>query len=396
MIYYLQPFGKQFRRITPMKKITGNMVSSNEYFFGELTIENNIITRVRKISAPETDADITLPGFIDTHLHGLGEYSAESPEGIRGMAAFAPVCGTTAIVPTFASEPEKFYTEMLAAVRDMVRTPPPGARIPGCHMEGPFLSHRFKGGMVEEKLRLPSVELMEKFLDIAQGTLKIVTIAPELPGAKEVIELLCRNRVVVSAGHTDCPPELVPETISWGISRVCHLFDAWDSPETKGGVRQAAVTDLALTDDNVMKELIVDGLHVPPELIRLARRAAGAEKIIAVSDAMQGAGLKSGRFHDCGEWFIIRDGDVARRERDNAIVGSSLSMNRAFYNMITRFGFTIPEASVSLSGNPARSVGLGEVTGSIAPGFEADLTCLAPDMLTVKRCFVRGEELYRS
>ena len=134
MIYYLHPFGKQFRRITPMKKITGNMVSSNEYFFGELTIENNIITRVRKISAPETDADITLPGFIDTHLHGLGEYSAESPEGIRGMAAFAPVCGTTAIVPTFASEPEKFYTEMLAAVRDMVRTPPPGARIPGCHM----------------------------------------------------------------------------------------------------------------------------------------------------------------------------------------------------------------------------------------------------------------------
>jgi N-acetylglucosamine-6-phosphate deacetylase len=250
--------------------------------------------------------------------------------------------------------------------------------------------------MVEKMLRLPSLEVMQKLLDIAQGTLKLVTVAPELPGAKELIRLLCRNQVTVSAGHTDCPPELFPEAVSWGVSRVCHLFDAWDLPEARGGVRQPAVTDLALIDDRVMKEIIVDGLHVPPELVRLARRAAGAEHIIAISDAMQGAGLKSGRFHDCGEWYIIRDGDVARRERDNAIVGSSLSMNHAFHNMVTRFGFTVPEASLALSGNPARSIGMGGTTGTIAPGFEADLTILAPDMLTVRNCFVGGKELYQS
>ena len=148
------------------------------------------------------------------------------------------------------------------------------------------------------------------------------------------------------------------------------------------------MTDLALCDDRVMKEVIMDGMHVPPALVALARRAAGASHIVAITDAMQGAGLEYGRFQDVGEWYVVRAGEMARRERDNAIIGSSLTMNRAFHNMVTRFGFTPVEASRAASANPAAVAGLSGRTGMLKPGLLADITVLAPDLISVKDCMV--------
>lgn len=377
-------------------KLTGNIVSGNEFFFGEIAWENGKITSITSKDVPVADADLILPGFIDIHLHGLGNYSTMTPEDVCGMAEFAPACGITGLLPAFASAPEDFLLKMLAAVREICACPPQGAVIAGSHLEGPFLSHTFKGGMIPEMLRLPDINEVNRWLEAAQGTLKLVTIAPELPGAKEVIRLLASQNITVSAGHSACPPELFPQCVEWGVSQVCHLFDAYDIPENPGGVRSPALTDLALIDDRVMKELIVDGLHVPPELVILTRRAAGAEHITAISDAMQGAGLKEGRFEEMGVWYTIKDGDVARRESDNAIVGSSLGLNRGFYNMTRRFGFSEVEAVTSLSKNPARICGIGDHTGTLLPGFDADIAQLAPDHLTVRQCFVRGVCKYQS
>jgi N-acetylglucosamine-6-phosphate deacetylase len=147
---------------------------------------------------------------------------------------------------------------------------------------------------------------------------------------------------------------------------------------------------LAIIDDRVTKELIVDGMHVPPELVQLVRRASGANHIVAITDAMQGAGMKEGHFSDFGVPYTIRDGELARRDSDGAILGSSLSLNLAFRNLTQRFGFTPSEATKLLSANQARILGFAEKTGRLAVGLWADIAVLANDSKTVKACYVKG------
>lgn len=369
-------------------QFTGNIVTPETAFHGVLSTDGEIISAIEPRGEVRPEADWIVAGFIDIHLHGLGEFTAETPDGVAGMAAVAPEFGTTAILPTLSCNTEDFILSQLRAIRDLSRSAGPGARIAGAHAEGPWLDPTHCGGMVPGLIRAATITEAEKFLAAADGTLKLLTLAPEREGALEVTKFLRRAGVRVSAGHSGLRPEQYEAAIAAGVRQFCHLFDTYDLPEDHSGVRQPALTDLALCDDRVMKEIIMDGLHVPPELVRLARRAAGASGIVAITDAMQGAGLASGRFQDTGEWYTIRAGELARRERDNMIVGSSLTMNRAFHNMVRRFGFSPTEASLAASANPAAVLGLADRTGMLKPGYAADITVLGPDLLTVKGCRV--------
>ena len=368
--------------------LIGNIVTPDDMFWGRLHTDGLSISGIEARADVKPDEDWIVAGFIDVHLHGLGAYDAFSPEGVAGMASVAPGFGVTALLPTLACAPESEMLRMVEVIRDIARAPHDGARIPGCHLEGPWLDPAHGGGMSPRMIRMPSIAEAERFLTAAEGTLKLITIAPERPGAPEVIRLLQRAGVRVSAGHTGLKPEDYENAVAAGVRQFCHLYDVYDLPESREGVRQPALTDLVLCDDRVMKEIIMDGMHVPPALISLARRAAGAEHIVAITDAMQGAGLEYGRFLDVDEWYVVRAGELARREKDNAIVGSSLTMNRAFHNMVTKFGFTPVEASRAASANPAEVAGLGGKTGMLKPGMLADITVLAPDMLTVKDCMI--------
>ncbi len=367
-------------------KYTGNIITPDGVFFGELLTDTRFITAINEFSAVREDADWICAGFIDIHTHGLENYTADSTDGTPGMAECAVKYGVTAFCPTLSCNSEKILLEQLFSIKESIAQQKSGAKIAGIHMEGPWLNPLHCGGMAPEMIRGASVAEAEKYLAAADGTLKIMTIAPEMPGADEVIKLLTGCGVRVSAGHTGLLPENYESAIAAGIRQFCHLFDTYALPEDHGGVRQAALTDLALCDDRTAKEIIMDGCHVPPELVILARRAAGAENIIAITDSLQGAGLEYGRFYDPSGWYIIKAGDVARREADNVIVGSSLTMNRAFYNMVSRFGFTPQEASLAASANPAAALGLSGITGSLQTGLLADITVLAPNMLTVKSC----------
>lgn len=376
-------------------KLKGNLVTSERTGYGEIEWRGDRIVGVSPSAEIRPGEPWILPGFIDLHLHGLGPFSTEDGSaGLCGMASYAAEKGTTRLAPTWASAPHAETVEWLRCVRSLMNDPPEGARIAGAHLEGPWLSLRFGGGMNASMLRNPDPDEAKEYLDAAGGALRLVTLAPELPGALETVALLKKNGVAVSLGHSDCPPGLYDAAVGAGISEVCHLFDAYDGPQIVHGVRQPALTDLALIDDRVMKEVIMDGLHVPPELVKLTLRAAGAGHIIAITDAMQGAGLPEGRFLDSGRPYVIREGELARLESDGSIVGSSLTMNRAFYNMTVRFGFTPSEAAACLSGNPARQLGLGEVTGALRPGMAADLAVLAPDRLTVLATWLEGRRIY--
>ena len=376
-------------------RLKGNVVTPDRACYGEIEWEDARISRIDLSDAIQENEPWILPGFIDLHLHGIGRHSVEGGmEALCGMAEFAPSKGITWMVPTYPSAPREETVNWLRNVHELVLNPPEGSLIAGSHLEGPWLSERFGGGMKREMLRPPDLAEAQEYLEAAQGTLRVATLAPELPGAMEVIALLKASGVSVSLGHSACSPEFWESAVDAGISQICHLFDAYDLPETVDGVRRPALTDLALIDDRVMKEIIMDGLHVPPELVILSRRAAGADHIIAITDSLQGAGLPEGRFLDCGRPYRIREGEVAKLEADGSIVGSSLTMNRAFFNMTTRFGFTPVEAAKCLSANPAGQIGLADVTGKLQPGLAADIVVLAPDRISVLNTYLNGRRIF--
>lgn len=376
-----------------MTELKGNIVTTDDVFYGKIAWQGTRITEIEKISAPIDDERLILAGFIDIHLHGLGPHTAENIEGCIGMADYAPSIGATMICPTLSCAPSDYLVDMMAKISNIAGGKCPGAIIAGTHMEGPWLNPVFRGGMNRKYLRAPTMAEAQAFINAANGTLRLLAIAPEMPGAYDVIRYLVANGVTVSAGHTGCPPDWLDEAVEAGVSELTHIFDAYPCPVAEEGIRRPALTDMAIINDNIYKEIIMDGLHVPPPLIKLVHRASGADHIIGITDAMQGAGMKEGHFVDLGVPYTVREGDFARTDSNGSILGSSLSMNQAFHNMTTRFGFTMPEATRCLSANPAKSIKCDKETGRLTVGLLADITVLEPDLKTVCACYVRGNKL---
>ncbi|MDD3953979.1 MAG: amidohydrolase family protein, partial [Lentisphaeria bacterium] len=182
-----------------------------------------------------------------------------------------------------------------------------------------------------------------------------------------------------------------------GAGQVCHLFDTFEGRQVQGGVSQPCLTDAILLDDRVFVEIIADGHHVPPLLIELARRCAGAARIIAITDCMQGTGLPDGVYREGdGREFRLTNGEVCRlTDGSRGIVGSCLTMDAAFRNLTGKFGFSISEASRMLSGNPARALKLQDRSGELRAGLQADITILEPETQQVESCLVSGKRVFQ-
>ncbi len=373
----------------------GNVVAPDGYFYGSVTFDEKGILEITQEDAPHDRTDFVLAGFIEMHLHGTGPYTTETADGVAGMARYAVTKGTTRFCPTTCCAHDEFYLKLLPDIARLRASNPPGAVIDSVYMEGPWVSQQFRGGMHEDLIHPLTVASVDRLLDCAPGLIKVMAIAPEEPGAMEIVRHLASRGIVVSLAHSACPPDLFPQAVAAGVRQMTHLFDAYDLPTDVKGVRQAAITDLGLIDDRVMKEVIMDGRHVPPPLVRLAIRAAGYGHILAITDALQGAGMSHVRFQDMGTWYHIEEeGDLALVEADGSIVGSSLTMNMAFFNLVTKFGCTPCEASQMLSANQARVLGLAGQTGELRAGLRADITLMSADCRTVKACHVGGREAF--
>jgi len=366
---------------------------------GTVQVENGLITNIFERPLPNAKGNADnwiLPGFIDVHMHGLGKGEPSTRDGLIKMAAFAPSTGMTRMCPTLGAVKLPSMLEYLENIHYLVHNPTSGALIAGAHLEGPYMNPERTGGMDINLLRKPDVKEVTKLLQVANGTLKIMTLSPEVTGMDAVIKLCKDSGCVVSAGHTICPAKDFKQKVELGVSHVCHLFDTFDGREVLNGVSQSCLADMALIDDRVSCEIIMDGMHVPAPLVKLARRAAGADRIIAITDSMQGAGLPDGEYlMSDGRAYILTNGKVCRMKSNNAIVGSSLTMNQAFKNMTEKFAFSASEASKALASNPARLLGLEKETGKLKAGLAADIAVLAADG-TVKKCFVQGKNCYES
>jgi N-acetylglucosamine-6-phosphate deacetylase len=321
---------------------------------------------------------IAVPGFVDLHVHGFAgvDFASADAAGYRRAGEALLATGVTAFQPSFVTAPEDELTASLREVPDGNA----GARVIGCHLEGPFISPARLGMHPGAARRDPDRALLERLL--AAGPVAHVTLAPELDGALELLDLLVARGITVACGHTDATAAEAHAAFDRGATHVTHLFNAM----RPFAHRDPGIAGAALARDDVTIELILDGNHVADDAARVARQAA-AGRVVLVTDALAAAGVGDGTWHLGAVEVEVRDG-VARTV-DGVLAGSVLSMPAAIRNLVA-LGATLEEAVDAATRTPGR-VAHGAGVGELVPGGRADVVVLDEDV-EIRRVLVGGAE----
>jgi N-acetylglucosamine-6-phosphate deacetylase len=363
----------------------------------EIVVQQGKIAAIRERSLAHGEREVIdlngnylAPGFIDVHVHGaLGRDTMEaSTEAFRSICNFHASGGTTSLLLTTATAPLNEIVKVLRAVRDFRSAISP---IVGVHVEGPFISKAKPGAQRAEFIQDPSPAAVRQLLEYAD-VLKRVTIAPELPGALEAIEVFHAYKISVSGGHSDAWDEDARAAFEGGMRSVTHTFNCMSSARRRGVYRVAGLLEFALSEPEVSCELIADGHHVSPTLMKMLYRAKGAHGICLVTDATPGAGLPEGsRFALFGKECIVEKGVCLLADR-SALAGSAGRMINLVRMMVREVNVPLNEAIAMATENPARAIGL-EAKGHLTVGADADLVVLSPQ-LDVVRTFRSGEQIW--
>ena len=339
-----------------------------------------------------------VPGFIDVHVHGVeGFDSLDIEQPIAQIAARLPRYGVTAFCPTtVACEPHALNAVLNAVANARVSPVPGGARVLPAHLESNFINPEFKGAQPSACLRLPNDDRCEgtftgrDILNVIHeraADVGIVTVAPEVDGVLDLIPGLVRSGQRVSLGHSGADFERSLAAIDAGARHATHLFNRM-TPITH---RAPGLAGAVLSHDAVTAELICDGFHVHPAMCRVAIAAKGVDRVMAITDGTAGAGLSPGTLTRLGG-RTIRVSDQAALLEDGTLAGSTLTMDKAFRNVVTMFAMSIAEAATMCSTTPARALGLTGF-GVLAEGNVADLAVL-DRAFRVVRTFIGGEQVY--
>src|SRR6266487_135865 len=329
------------------------------------------------------------PGFIDLHVHGaLGRDSMDSSvEAFRTICDFHASGGTTSLLLTTATAPMDNIVDVLKAVRDCRSSV---SAIAGVHLEGPFISKSRCGAQRAEFIQDPSQDGVRRLLQYAD-VIKRVTIAPELPGALEAIENFNEHEISVSGGHSDAFDEDARAAFERGMGSVTHTFNCMSSARRRGVYRVGGLLEFALSEPQISCELIADGHHVSPTLMKMLYRAKGCGGICLVTDATAGAGLPDGsQFSLFGSDCVVEAGVCVLADR-SALAGSAAQMIHLVRTMVSKVNVPLHEAVAMATQNPARAIGL-DTKGRLAVGADADLVVLSPE-LDVLQTFSGGEEI---
>ena len=338
----------------------------------------------------DLDGNYLAPGFIDLHVHGaLGRDTMEaSAEAFRSICDFHASGGTTSLLLTTATAPLNEIVKVLQAVRDFRSAI---SAVAGVHLEGPFISKAKAGAQRAEFIQDPSPAAVRQLLEYAD-VLKRVTIAPELPGALEAIEVFHAHGISVSGGHSDAWEEDARAAFDRGMRSVTHTFNCMSSARRRDIYRVAGLLEFALSEPDISCELIADGHHVSSTLMKMLYRAKGPQGICLVTDATAGAGLPNGsRFALFGKDCIVENG-VCLLADHSALAGSAARMIDLVRAMVREVNVPLNEAIAMATENPARAIGL-ETKGRLIVGADADLVVLSPQ-LDVVRTYRCGEQIW--
>jgi N-acetylglucosamine-6-phosphate deacetylase len=369
-------------------------------------VEGGVITDLASRSAREIPANTALidfadavitPGFVDIHMHGgagldvMQASEAEMPH----LGRFLAQHGVTGHFPTTVAAPIDVTCAALERIANAIEAGEsaangnggsdntPQARPLGIHLEGPFLSHARRGVHAPENLALPTVALFERLWQAARGHVRMLTIAPELPGAPEVIAEAARRKVLVSIGHSDADLNAAQAGVRAGARHATHTFNAMRPLDH----REPGILAEVLTDPNVTADIIVDGIHVAPSVVRLFLKAKGIEGSVLITDATAAAGMPEGRYQLGTMMVDVKNGMCTI---DGKLAGSVLTMDRAVRNVMEFGSWSLRHAVRAATLNPARAAGLADHYGALASGAEASFVVLslAGD---VRKTIVRGK-----
>ena len=316
-----------------------------------------------------------LPGFVDLHVHGGGgaSFTDGTIDQARQAAAFHRGHGTTTMLASLVTAP---LAELEARAAMLAELADDGT-IAGLHLEGPFLSPARRGAQDPRHMLAPDVAIFERLHAAARGHLRVITLAPELPGAAQVIEAATQAGVTVAVGHTDATADVTLAAIDAGATHATHLFNGMRPFHH----REPGAVGALLDRDDVTCEVIADGVHLHDIALRLAARAAGPGRLVLVSDAMAAAGMPDGRYQ-LGSKRVTVTGGVARLQEDpgqpGAIAGSTATLADVVRHAILA-GLPVPDVAAAASSAPARVLGLGDRTGALRPGLAADLVVCDDD-----------------
>ena len=362
----------------------------------EIVTQQGKIEEIRQqTKAPKNDVvdlrgNYLAPGFVDLHVHGaIGQDTMEaSAEAFHAICDFHSSGGTTSLLLTTATAPLDAIVDVLKAVRDGRSSIP---QIAGVHIEGPFIAKTKCGAQRAEFIQDPSPVVVRRLLEHAD-VIKRITIAPELPGALEAIENFRVRKVSVSGGHSDAWDQDSRGAFDRGMRSVTHTFNCMSSARRRGIHRVAGLLEFALSEPEILCELIADGHHVSATLMKMLYRAKGAAGICLVTDATAGAGLADGsQFSLFGNDCIVENGVCLLADR-SALAGSASRMIDLVRTMVHDVDVLLHEAITMATENPARAIDL-RLKGRLTVGADADLVVLSPE-LEVLRTFAGGEEIF--
>ncbi len=337
---------------------------------------------------------IISPGLIDIHTHGALGHTFNEPvaEAFAAITQENVKRGVTSLLATLAAAPIPDLVRCFEFGRQWMREPRQGARVLGMHLESPYISPAQKGALDPASLRTPDDGTPDVLLE-HPDVLKIMVLAPELPGALELVAKLVKLGIVPAAGHSSARDEHVLAAMQVGLRHITHIWSAMSATVREGPWRKPGLLEASLVFDGLSVEMIADSKHLPPTLMKLAFKCIGPDRLCAISDATSGAGLPEGaRFGMGGMEYKVCDGVGMMLDR-TAFAGSTTLVNQMIPILADLVGIPLVEAVRMLTLTPAHVIGVQDRKGSLEPGKDADLAIFDNDW-TVWRTMIGGRWVY--
>jgi N-acetylglucosamine-6-phosphate deacetylase len=331
---------------------------------------------------------VVTPGFIEPHIHGAGgvDVMDGTYESLNTVSRILPRHGTTSFLAATVSSPPDLLTSAIEKIGKHTGRPFDGAQLLGIHLEGPFISPAKRGTHKAANVSAPDSDLFRKWIHAANQTIRLVTVAPELPGAHELIRIAKAAGIFVAMGHSNATSEEAHSAIEEGVCYAVHTFNAMRAFSH----RDPGIVGEVLSDDRVFAEIIADGIHVDPSVIRLFARAKGPTRVVLVSDAISAMDMTDGR-------YVLGNDDVhvmggICRDSEGHLAGSTLTQEVALRNFVQWSGWRFEDALLALTLNPAHALNLSR-KGVLEPGADADVVLMDPT-LRVMKTFVKGRLVF--
>ena len=329
---------------------------------------------------------LMIPGFIDEHTHGaihIDFATCKDKEEMEKLLAFYASQGVTSVFPTLLTEKDELIFKQLELIYEVSKTNP---IIKGVHLEGPFLSKEFKGAQPESCLQIPTIKKIDQFIEHSHGLFRLMTIAPEVENAEEAIKYLTSKGIKVSMGHSAATFDDCTVALKNGATNITHCLNAMK------GIHQhyPSIATAALYYDELYNEVIIDGIHVHPEMVEFLRKIKTTDKIIGITDSLMAAGLPDGNYFIGNTPITVKNHDCVLTD-SGVRAGSTLTMVNAFKNVKRFSHLSDLDASKICSLNCAKFFGLDKEIGSIKKGKHADFILMDEDY-NIKEVYINGKK----